>query len=93
MTSKLPEPVLDEIARLVAPLHPDSRDEFIRDAIAYLQLEPEPGLETANKIVRELLATGLYRRTAGLLMGDARAGPPRRIRRGKHGMPPADDAA
>jgi hypothetical protein len=90
---RFPEPVLDELARLAAPIHPTDHDEFIRDAISCLQQEPEPGLGTVNKIVRELLATHLYRIDVAAGVGRPRVGPHHGYpARGRHGKKPTDDA-
>jgi hypothetical protein len=59
---RLPESVLAELARLAAPLHPDDRDPLIHSAVLMLSQEPELGPGAVHRIVRSLLATGLYRR-------------------------------
>jgi hypothetical protein len=98
---RLPEydDILDRVAYAAAPLHPDDRDTFIRDALACLQLEPEPGPGTVNRIVRELLATQLYQRATIVSPGRPKAGPhhgyDHKGRRGRGGKPvkDTDDAA
>jgi hypothetical protein len=51
----------------------------VHAAIARLRCEPVIGPGTANRIIRELLATAAYRRVGNLMVG---AGP-----RGRYGKP------
>jgi hypothetical protein len=94
----LDENCLDQIAQAAAPLSPLDREAFIDAAIRLLKQEPIFGPGTVNRIVRELLGTGVYRRDAITGVGRPMRGPhdpyDRKGRRGRHGKPPpADDDA
>jgi hypothetical protein len=92
MIAKLPTECLDQVAQAAAALHPVDRDSFVHAAIARLRFEPAIGPGTANRIIRELLATAAYRRAGNLTVGIGR-GP--RHARGRHSQPAkdTDDAA
>jgi hypothetical protein len=91
------ESCLDAIAQAAAPLWPPDREAFINAAIRLLKQEAVFGPGTVNRIVRELLATGVYRRDAITGVGRPLHEPQhlyaRKGRRGRHGKPPAGDAA
>jgi hypothetical protein len=59
--SEFPIEVLNQVARAAAPLAPQDREQFIADCFDTLRLEPEVGPGTANRIIRELLRSELYR--------------------------------
>jgi hypothetical protein len=96
LITKLPHECLDQIAQAAAVLHPADRDSFVHAAIARLRFEIGPG--TANRVIRELLATAAYRRAGNVAAGPGRPRPHRgrpRPHRGRHGKPvkDTDDAA
>ena len=71
----LDENCLDQIAQAAAPLSPLDREAFIDAAIRLLKQEPIFGPGTVNRIVRELLGTGVYRRDAITGVGRPMRGP------------------
>jgi hypothetical protein len=82
---------------LAAPLHPADRNAFINSAVMMLSQEPTVGRGSVHRVVRDLLATGLYRVDVVAGAGRPRAGAHHGYdhagRRGRHGKKPTDDAA
>jgi hypothetical protein len=66
--SDFPTEILDQVASAAAPLHPADRDGFIDACLIRMRSEVEIGPGTANRIVRELLALGTYRRDAATIV-------------------------
>jgi hypothetical protein len=50
-------------------LHPADRSAFLHAVAASPRFEPDPGDGTINRVIRELLAGGSYRRSEAVAIG------------------------
>jgi hypothetical protein len=88
---KTPSPIslsdaeLDALMNYARPLHQLDRDAFISSFASRLRSEPVIGIGTVNRIARELLASGDYRRQDTLAVGDRVRPSWHRIKNGSRG--------